>query len=81
MVIETKGTEWVNCFRTQNNFDNARMIPAHIKRPSGVEISIPFMGLEKPESSENHVSSFSIYPAVGLKKPKSSWSHVSPFVE
>ena len=36
----------MNYLRTQNIFDRARIIPAHIKRLSGVAISIPFMGLK-----------------------------------
>ena len=65
--------------RTQNNFNKTRIINAHIDRLIGVAINIPSMGLEKGESSETHVSTFSKYPVVGLKTPKSFWSHVSPF--
>ena len=68
----------MKAIRTQSNFDKARMITVHSGRHSKVAIRIPFMELEQSESSETHLSSFSIYSVLGLKKRKSSWSQVSP---
>ena len=45
----------MNSLRTQNIFDRARIIPTHIKRLSGVAISIPFMGFKTSRSSRSRL--------------------------
>lgn len=68
----------MNYLRTQNNFDKARMITAHIERPTGIAISIPFMALEEAESS-THRESISIGSLMGLNASGSSMPQAITF--
>jgi len=68
----------MNYLRTQNNFDKARMITAHIERPTGIAISIPFMALGEAESS-THRESISIGSLMGLNASGSSMPQAITF--
>ena len=63
----------MNAIGTQNNFDKAQMITAHIAKLIGVAIRAPLIGLEKWESSTNPAS-ISICCFTGLKNSSSSWA-------